>query len=196
MNSKGSIHKLRFTLFLTLMKIGLFTFGGGYAMIALLENEFVSKRKWLDKEEFLDMVAIAESTPGPIAINAATYIGYKNAGFLGAILATVGVCIPSFLIIYLISLFFDAFLSLTYVAYAFRGIQVGVIYLILATGIKMLRGMKKTAFSLTLLTATLTCMILCSIFAIQLSTIVCILAGGMAGLAGYLLQRVRKEETK
>ena len=104
MNSQGSIHKLRFTLFLTLMKIGLFTFGGGYAMIALLENEFVSKRKWIDKEEFLDMVAIAESTPGPIAINAATYIGYKNAGLLGAILATVGVCIPSFLIIYLITI--------------------------------------------------------------------------------------------
>ena len=79
-------------LFLTFAKIGLFTFGGGYAMIALLENEFVTKREWLDKDEFLDMVAIAESTPGPIAINAATYIGYKSGGFLGSLFSTVGVC--------------------------------------------------------------------------------------------------------
>ena len=103
--------KLIFSLFLTMLKIGLFTFGGGYAMIALLENEFVSKRAWIDKEEFLDMAAIAESTPGPIAINAATYIGYKNAGFLGATVSTLGICFPSFVIIYTISLFFDAFLS-------------------------------------------------------------------------------------
>ena len=110
-----------FVLFLTMLKIGLFTFGGGYAMIALLENEFVSKKRWLDRDEFLDVAAIAESTPGPIAINAATYIGYKNGGVGGAVVATLGICIPSLTIIYLISLFFDTFLSLTYVAYAFKG---------------------------------------------------------------------------
>ena len=81
-------------LFLTMLKIGLFTFGGGYAMIALLENEFVEKKKWLEKDEFLNIAAIAESTPGPIAINAATYIGYKNAGFIGSAIATLGICIP------------------------------------------------------------------------------------------------------
>ena len=97
------------SLFLTMMKIGLFTFGGGYAMLALLEDEFVSKRKWLDKDEFLRMTAIAESTPGPIAINAATYIGYKQAGILGSLAATVGVCIPSFAVIYVISLFLMPF---------------------------------------------------------------------------------------
>ena len=75
------------SLFLTMLKIGLFTFGGGYAMIALLENEFVAKKKWIEKDEFLDVAAIAESTPGPIAINAATYIGYKNAGMIGSIMA-------------------------------------------------------------------------------------------------------------
>ena len=75
-------------LFLTMLKIGLFTFGGGYAMIALLENEFVAKKKWIEKDEFLDLTAIAESTPGPIAINAATYIGYKRAGILGSIVST------------------------------------------------------------------------------------------------------------
>ena len=101
------------TLFFTMLKIGMFTFGGGYAMIALLENELVTKKKWLEKDEFLDVAAIAESTPGPIAINAATYLGYKNAGIIGSIIATLGICIPSIAIIYAISLFFDAFLSFT-----------------------------------------------------------------------------------
>ena len=109
-----------FSLFLSMLKIGLFTFGGGYAMIALIENEFVSKKKWIDKEEFLDMVAISESTPGPLAINSATYIGYKTAGVAGAFSATIAVCIPSFVIIYVISLFFDQFLSLEYAQYAFH----------------------------------------------------------------------------
>lgn len=103
--------KKYFDLILSFLKIGAFTFGGGYAMISLLENEFVSEKKWIEKDEFLDVVAIAESTPGPIAINAATYIGYKTAGILGAVAATVSVCIPSLVIIYLISLFLDAFLS-------------------------------------------------------------------------------------
>ena len=120
------------TLFLVFLKIGAFTFGGGYAMIALLENEFVEKRDWLEQKEFMDMVAIAESTPGPVAVNSATYIGYKMAGTAGAAVATLGVCLPSFGIIYLISLFFDQFLSLRLVGCAFRGIQVCVIYLILS----------------------------------------------------------------
>ena len=116
--------KKEWTLFLTFLKIGAFTFGGGYAMIALLENEFVERKKWLKKDDFLNMVAIAESTPGPVAINSATYIGYKIAGLFGAAVATVAVCIPSFTVIFCISLFFDQFLSLTWVSCAFRGIQV------------------------------------------------------------------------
>ena len=133
-------------LFWTMLKIGLFTFGGGYAMIALLEAELVSKRGWLAHEEFMDVVAIAESTPGPIAINAATYVGYRRARVPGALAATVGICIPSFVIIFLISLFFDAFLSLTFAAYAFKGIQVCVIYLIASAGLKMFRQMEKSVF--------------------------------------------------
>ena len=116
------------TLFFTFFKIGLFTFGGGYAMIALLEEEFIQRRKWLDKDEFLDMTAIAESTPGPVAINSATYLGYKLAKVPGAATATVAVCLPSFLIIYAISLFFEQFTQLTVIANAFKGIQVCVIY--------------------------------------------------------------------
>ena len=113
-------------LFGTMFKIGLFTFGGGYVMVTLIENEFVEKKKWLSQEEYYDMLAIAESTPGPIAINSSTYIGYKLAGFFGSLFATIAVCLPSLIIIYLISLFFDRFLEFTIVANAFKGIQVCV----------------------------------------------------------------------
>ena len=181
-------------LFLTMLKIGLFTFGGGYAMIALLENEFVEKKKWLEKDEFLDVAAIAESTPGPIAINAATYIGYKNSGMIGSMIATLGICIPSFVIIYAISLFFDAFLSLTLVAYAFKGIQICVVYLILTAGLKMLKQMKKTTFNMIIISITLICMIVFSLFAVKFSTIFHILISGVCGIAVYLLGKIRKEE--
>ena len=100
------------TLFLTFFKIGAFTFGGGYAMIALLASEFIEKKKWISRDDFLNMIAIAESTPGPVAVNSATYIGYSIAGSKGAAAATIAVCLPSFLVIYCISLFFDQLLHL------------------------------------------------------------------------------------
>ena len=186
------------SLFFTMLKIGLFTFGGGYAMIALLENEFVEKKRYMEKDEFLDMVAIAESTPGPIAINAATYIGYKHAGVLGSAMATVGVCIPSFVIIYIISLFFDAFLSFKLVEYAFRGIQVCVVYLIFSAGLKMLGQMKKTVLSITIVSAVILSMLLFSMFAVKFSTVLYILVCGLAGLFIYLVKQMKqkKEETK
>ena len=182
------------SLFLTMLKIGLFTFGGGYAMIALLENEFVAKKKWIEKDEFLDVAAIAESTPGPIAINAATYIGFKNAGIVGSTIATLGICIPSFVIIYAISLFFDAFLSLTLVAYAFKGIQICVIYLILSAGLKMLKQMKKTVFNIIIILITLICMVVLSLFAVKFSTIFYILISGAFGVVVYFLGKLKKEE--
>ena len=181
-------------LFLTMLKIGLFTFGGGYAMIALLENEFVEKKKWLEKDEFLDVAAIAESTPGPIAINAATYIGYKNSGVIGSMIATLGICIPSFAIIYAISLFLDAFLSLTLVAYAFKGIQICVVYLILTAGLKMLKQMKKTVFNTVIISVTLISMIVFSLFAVKFSTIFYILISGACGVVVYFLGKIRKEK--
>ena len=182
------------SLFLIMMKIGLFTFGGGYAMIALLQNEFVEKKKWLKKDEFLDVAAIAESTPGPIAINAATYIGYKNSGIIGSMIATLGICIPSFVIIYAISLLFDAFLSFTLVAYAFKGIQICVVYLILTAGLKMLKQIKKTTFNMIIILLTLICMIVFSLFAVKFSTIFYILISGACGVAVYLLGKIRKDE--
>ena len=186
-----AVLKVFLELFWTFFKIGLFTFGGGYAMIALLENEFVSKKEWIEKDEFLDMVAIAESTPGPIAINAATYIGYKMLGFLGSFTATVAVCIPSFVIIYAISLFFDAFLSITLVSYAFRGIQVCVIWLILSAGLKMLKQMKKTAFNILILSAVILCMVAFSALSVSFSTIFYILLSGSIGLFIYALGLLR-----
>ena len=179
-----------------MMKIGAFTFGGGYAMIALLENEFVSKRNWLEKDEFLDISAIAESTPGPIAINAATYIGYKRGGFLGALTSTLGMCLPSFTVIYLISLFFDAFISFKVVEYAFRGIQVGVIFVIFQAGFKMLKGIKKTVFNVSVICSVTVLMIVFSLFAVSFSTVFYILICGALGVAVYLASKARSKEGK
>lgn len=190
-NNGADKAKLLLKLFFTMLKIGLFTFGGGYAMLALLENEFVSKKQWIEKDEFTNMVAIAESTPGPIAINSSTYIGYKVAGFWGSLCATVAVCIPSFIIIYVISIFFDAFLSLTYVAYAFRGIQICVVYMILSAGIKMLKNVKKKPFDIILLVTTIVVMVAFSIFAVDFSAVFYILIGGAAGLFVYFLGVIR-----
>lgn len=174
-------------LFLIMLKIGLFTFGGGYAMISLLENEFVTKRKWLENDEFLNIVTIAESTPGPIAINAATYVGYKRAGFWGSLAATVAACIPSFIIIYLISLFFEAFIQLEYVAYAFEGIQVCVIFLILSAGVKMFIKLKKTPFNIATFIASSACMIALSVLAVNFSSVYYVLIAAGLALAAYLI---------
>ena len=181
------MRKTLFRLFFTMLKIGLFTFGGGYAMIALLENEFVTEKKWLDGTEFLDMVAIAESTPGPIAINAATWIGYRLAGFLGALVATVAICIPSFVIIYLIALFFDAFLSLAVVAAAFRGIRVGVIFMILTAGLRMLKKMKKKPLPLILMSTAFAALLLCGLFAMKISAVFFVLAGAAVGITVHFV---------
>ena len=177
------------TLFFTFFKIGLFTFGGGYAMIALLEEEFIQRRKWLDKDEFLDMAAIAESTPGPVAINSATYLGYKVPG---AVTATVAVCLPSFLIIYAISLFFEQFTQLTVIANAFKGIQVCVIYLIFSAGVRMLKALDKSPFATGVLAAVMLVMVGLSLAGVSVSSILLILLSGAAGVAAWLIGR-RKE---
>ena len=189
--------KLIATLFLSFFKIGAFTFGGGYAMLSLLENEFVEKKKWLTKEEFLDMIAIAESTPGPVAINSATFIGNKTAGILGATLSTLGVVLPSFIIIYVISLFLDAFLGFTLVANAFRGIQACVVYLIGSTGIKLFKQMEKKPLPIAIMSTVLVCMVAFSIFSIKFSSIVFILISGALGIiAFYSKKQIGKEKQK
>ena len=179
-------------LFLLMMKIGLFTFGGGYAMISLLSRELVEKRKYIDDDEFMDVVAIAESTPGPIAINMATYIGYKRLGILGSIFATLGLVIPSFVILYVISLFFDSFMSYDIVRRAFKGIQVAVVYLILSAGIRMLKKMKKSPLPILLCSSVILAMITLSILSISFSSILYILIGGAIGLTVYVIKGARR----
>ena len=180
------------TLFLTFLKIGAFTFGGGYAMIALLTAEFVQKKQWLTSDEFLDMVAVAESTPGPVAVNSATYIGYRIAGVPGAAVSTFAVCLPSFVTIFIISLFF----ALKYVQYAFDGIQVCVVYLILSAGIRMLKQLAKNALNIVILTIVITAMVACSLLAVSFSSIACILVCGAAGLAVYMVERARSDKRR
>ena len=117
-------------------------------MISLIENEASLKRKWIDRKEMIDIIAIAESTPGPIAVNSATFIGYKTAGIFGSISATLGVVLPSFIIVSLISIFYEAFKSITFINSAFMGIRVCVVILMLNTLIKLSKQTKKDIFSI------------------------------------------------
>ena len=183
-------------VFLAFFKIGLFTFGGGYAMIAVIERELVEKKEWITHEEFLDIIAIAESSPGPIAVNSATFIGYKKSGFFGALFATLGVILPSFIIIFAISFFFNKFLELEHVGYAFRGIQVAVAFLILSAGIKMLKHLKRTALNFILVTLTIIAMVVLEILATDFSTIILILIGGAIGLSVYLIGYFKSKTKK
>jgi chromate transporter len=138
-------------LFFTFLKIGSFTFGGGYAMIPLIQGEMVEKKKWITEEEMVDMIAIAESTPGVIAVNSATFVGYKIGKFWGSLLATIGVVLPSLIVIILVSLFFENFLEIKMVDYAFRGIRAGVSVLIFNAAIKFLKVAPKSALGLFLI---------------------------------------------
>lgn len=145
------------SLFLTFLKIGAFTFGGGYAMIPLIQRETVEKNKWITEEDILEIIAIAESTPGPIAINAATFVGYRIAGFFGAAAATFGVVLPSFLIISLISLVLREFSELKPVKYAFYGIRAGVLALIAKALIMMFKKTKKDLPAYIIMAASFVC---------------------------------------
>ena len=165
-------------------------------MVAVFERELVEKKKWLGDEEFTDIIAIAESTPGPLAINSATYVGYKVSGVLGSFFATLGVVLPSFSIILVISLFFDRFLEFEYVNYAFRGIQACVAFLILSAGIKMAKKLKANALNIILASITVLCLVLLTLFSVKFSTIFYILIGGFIGLCVYGLTCFRKRTVK
>ncbi len=178
-------------LFLSFLQIGATTFGGGYAMIPLIQREAVEKRHWVTDEDVLDIVAIAESTPGPIAINAATFVGCHAAGFWGAVCATFGVVLPSFLIILLISLFLRQFESLRLVQYAFVGIRAAVLALVLSAVWKLARQTRRTVFSLCIAAAVFAL----AVFVPQVDVLWLIAASAAAGI---LLQVIRtgKERRK
>ena len=187
--------KTLLTIFLTFFKIGLFTFGGGYAMIAVIEREIVEKKKWIQHDEYMDVVAIAESTPGPIAINSATYIGYKVGGFIGALFATLGVVLPSFAIIVLISIFYEQFIKIALVKHAFHGIQACVAYLILSAGLKMFKKLKKTVLNVVLFSLTLLGIVAFTLFfpQVKISSILYILIGGVVGVVVYLITYITQK---
>ena len=183
-------------LFLTFAKIGLFTFGGGYAMISLIENDCVEKKKWITHDEMMDVTVIAESTPGPIAINCATYVGYKKGRLPGAIIATLGMVLPSFIIIFLISKFFDRFIEITWAANAFRGIKIAVGILIVDAAVKMLINMKKKPMPIIMVVCSAVAMILISIFSVNISSMVLMLDAAFIGIVVFIIGSHTKKGEK
>ena len=175
-------------LFLTFAKVGLFTFGGGYAMIALIENACVERKAWITHDEMMDVTVIAESTPGPIAINCATYVGYKQKGFSGAVVATLGMVLPSFLIIFLISMFLDNFLDIRWVAHAFLGIRIAVGILILDAAIRMIRKMHKRLVPRMIMVCSAVSMFLIDIFALRFSSIALMMVAAAVSLCIFIIK--------
>ena len=174
------------TIFLTFLKIGAFTFGGGYAMIPLIQREAVEKHHWVTDEDILDIVAIAESTPGPIAINAATFVGYQHKGFAGALAATLGVVLPSFVIIWVISGILRQFKELLAVQYAFNGIRVGVLVMMLKALMKMLKTNRKGIVAYFLMGLSFVLTAFCKV-----NTFLVIGICGLLGLVSALLAERR-----
>ena len=176
-------------LFWVFMKIGLFTFGGGYAMISVIEDNCVEKRKWITHDEMMNVTVIAESTPGPIAINCATFVGYQQGGILGALMATLGVVLPSFTIIFFISMFLDNFLELTLIANAFQGIKIAVGFLILNAGISMMKRMRKKLLPRIILAVSFLVMLLVNLYAIHFSSISLMLLSAAISLSVFMIQK-------
>jgi len=181
--------KLLFSVFWVFFRIGAFTFGGGYAMIPLISEETVNKKKWISESDILDIIAIAESTPGPIAINSATFVGYRVAGFWGSFFATLGVVTPSFVIILIISYILNEFKELKAVQYAFSGIRAGVLALILKALIKMYKQCPKGLFYYIVMAVAFI-----AVAFLKIPVIYCIIACALLGLIYSLTLKGRVEE--
>lgn len=183
-------------LFWTFFKVGITTFGGGYAMISLMKEEIVDKKKWITDSELLDVISIAESTPGPIAVNLSTYVGYRYGGFFGSLFATLGVTIPSLVIIFFVSLVFNQFMENQYINYAFVGIKCAVAFLLLKAAFNMIKTLDKSIFSFLLIVIATSVMLLIDYFAISFSSIYLILIGGILGLFSFFLQELKVKMRK
>ena len=176
-------------LFLTFAKIGLFTFGGGYAMIPLMEHACVEQKQWITHDEMMNVTVVAESTPGPIAINCATFVGYAQKGLIGALAATLGVVLPSFCIIFLISRVLDHFLEIAWIAHAFMGIKIAVGILIFDAAIRMIRKMPKKPMTLAIMCCAFITMLLIDLFAWRVSSITLMLIAAFVSLVLFLTKR-------
>lgn len=176
-----------FKMFLIFFKIGAFTIGGGYAMIPIIQKEIVDKRKWMDEEKFIDALAVTQASPGPIAVNTSIYVGYELKGIAGAIVATIGTVLPSFLIILLVSYFFEMIRDNMIVAKMFKGIAPVIVALISSAVYKMLKttGINIVNISLAIITAFL-------ITFLNISPIYILLVGGI----GYIILKktVKKDD--
>lgn len=194
MKKESKIYQI-LILFITFLKVGAFTFGGGYAMIPIIQKEVVEKRKWATSGEILDILAISESTPGPISVNAATYVGFKVAGFWGSFFATLGLIIPSFIIIYIISLFYKTFMSWSIVEAAFKGISVGVIILLFMAVLKLRKAVPNSLLSIVIFAIVLAGTLALNIFQIKIPfiTLAIIALGLLIGVISTLLTRKEKE---
>lgn len=177
-------------LFLVFLKIGLFTFGGGYAMIPLIQREITEKKKWISDKDILDIVSIAESTPGPIAINSATFVGYKIAGVPGAFLATLGVVLPSFVIILAVSFVLAKFQTFKTVQYAFNGIRAGVLALIIKALASMYKQCPKSAISYIIAAAAFV-----AVAFLSCNVLIVIASCAVVGLAySLIMTRIKKND--
>ena len=175
-------------LFLTFAKIGLFTFGGGYAMISMIENACVENKQWITHDDMMNVTVIAESTPGPIAINCATFVGYRQKGVAGALIATLGMVLPSFVIIYLISMFLDNFLEITLIANAFQGIKIAVGILILDAAITMIKKIHKKPVPRVIMLCSFAAMLLIDLFSWNFLSVSLMLVAAVVSLAIFLIQ--------
>ena len=181
--------KLLWQLFSVFFKIGLFTFGGGYAMLSIIEDACVDRRGWITREEMDELVVVAESTPGPVAINCATFVGARQAGLPGAALATLGMILPSFFVILAVSRFLDRFLELPVVANAFRGVKLAVCVLILDAGRRLWLRMPKKPLPICLLLSALALSLAASLFSLRISSLVLLLGAGTLSLLAYAVSR-------
>lgn len=173
-------------LFATFFRIGAFTFGGGYAMIPLIQKEVVEKNKWVTDDDILEIIAIAESTPGPIAINSATFIGYRTCGFFGSFGATLGVILPSFMIIMAIAYLLNGFADIQAVKYAFFGIRAGVLALLLKSFWGMFKKCPKNAVAYIIAAVAFVASVL------SLNTLIIIISAAVVGLI-YSLTTAKRE---
>ncbi|MBQ6268244.1 MAG: chromate transporter [Clostridia bacterium] len=179
-------------LFLQFAKIGAFTFGGGYAMLPMIERVCVEQKQWLSEEEMAALPALAESSPGPVAINCATFVGHRQKGIPGAVAATLGMIVPSFVIILLLSFFLDRFLENKWVAGAFAGIKIAVGILIVDAAVRLFSKLPKTLPTVLVGAGAFLLMMAINLFALHISTIALMLLGAAVGLALYLIGRRRR----
>lgn len=198
MEKQSRFYKL-LVLFTTFLRIGLFTFGGGYSMIPIIQKEVCEKKKWINDIELLEILAISESTPGPIAVNTSTFVGYKVAGFLGALFSLLGLMTPSFVILLIISTFYEKFLSFDLIYKAFQGLKIAVIVLLFNAFNKLRKIIKVTPIGCALFVLTLLIILADTIFNLKIPslTLIIIASGLVIGVLMELItSRIKKEGNK